>query len=282
MNRRKFIGQTTIGMGAMLALPHFLKASGTVKYKHPVGFQTFPIRDLVSKDFPGTMKMMAGLGYQYTEMCYPAGYANAGFGPLVSVKASDIRKMINDAGLQCPSCHIGMGDLKNNFAQCMDFAHGLGLSQIVSPGLDTPGNTISGYKESAGEFNKIAEKIKSEGMATGLHNHSGEFKMLDGELIYDAIMGALDGDLVKMQFQTEVINLGYKGSTYFEKYPGRFISAHLSDWAAEKKQIPIGQGVIDWKEFFAAAKTGGIRNFFVEMNLENYKDSAAYIHELLG
>jgi sugar phosphate isomerase/epimerase len=282
MNRRKFIGQTTIGMGAMLALPHFLKASGTVKYKHPVGFQTFPIRDLVSKDFPGTMKMMADLGYQYTEMCYPAGYANAGFGPLVSVKASDIRKMINDAGLQCPSCHIGMGDLKNNFAQCMDFAHGLGLSQIVSPGLDTPGNTISGYKESAGEFNKIAEKIKSEGMATGLHNHSGEFKMLDGELIYDAIMGALDGDLVKMQFQTEVINLGYKGSTYFEKYPGRFISAHLSDWAAEKKQIPIGQGVIDWKEFFAAAKTGGIRNFFVEMNLENYKDSAAYIHELLG
>jgi sugar phosphate isomerase/epimerase len=95
-------------------------------------------------------------------------------------------------------------------------------------------------------------------------------------------MGSLDGDLVKMQFQTEVINLGYKGPTYFNKYPGRFISAHLSDWTADKKQVPIGQGVIDWKEFFAAAKTGGIKNFFVEMNFENFKDSAPYIHGLLG
>jgi sugar phosphate isomerase/epimerase len=228
------------------------------------------------------MKMMAGMGYQYTEMCYPKGYAGAGFAPLVDVKPADLRKMIEDAGLQCPSCHIGMGDLKNHFGDCMEFAHGLGLSQIIAPGLETPGKTIADFKEAAGEFNKIAEKIKAEGMATGLHNHNGEFKMLDGQLIYDALMDALDGNLVKMQFQTEVITLGYKGSTYFKKYPGRFISAHLSDWTAEKKQVPVGQGIIDWKGFFEDAKTGGIKNFFVEMNMENYKDSASYIHGLLG
>ncbi|MDB5142068.1 MAG: sugar phosphate isomerase/epimerase [Mucilaginibacter sp.] len=282
LDRRIFIGQSAMGLGAMLVFPQLLRASETAAYKHPVGFQTFPIRDLISKDFAGTLKMMAGMGYQYTEMCYPKGYAGAGFAPLVDVKATDLRKMIEDAGLHCPSCHIGMGDLKNNFGQCMEFAHGLGLSQIIAPGLETPGKSISDYKESAGEFNKIAEKIKGEGMATGLHNHSGEFKMLDGELIYNAIMGALDGNLVKMQFQTEVITLGYKGSTYFKKYPGRFISAHLSDWTADKKQVPIGKGIIDWKEFFEDAKTGGIKNFFVEMNMENYKDSASYIHGLLG
>ncbi len=119
-------------------------------------------------------------------------------------------------------------------------------------------------------------------MHTGLHNHTREFNMLDGELIYDAILSELDGAVVKMQFQTEVMNLGYKASTYFNKYPGRFISAHLSDWTTGKKQAPIGQGIIDWKEFFLTAKTGGVENFFVEMNLENFKDSATYIHELLG
>ena len=282
MNRRKFIGQSAIGLGAMMVLPQLLKANGTAAYKYPVGFQTFPIRDVLSKDFSGTLKMMAGMGYQYTEMCYPKGYANAGFGPLVDVKPADLRKMIEDAGLQCPSCHIGMGNLKNNFGECMEFAHGLGLSQIITPGLEGPGKTIADFKQSAGELNKIAEKIKGEGMPTGLHNHSGEFKMLDNELIYDAIMGALDGNLVKMQFQTEVINLGYKAADYFKKYPGRFISAHLSDWTADKKQVPVGKGVIDWKEFFEAAKTGGVKNFFVEMNMENYKDSASYIHGLLG
>lgn len=282
MNRRKFIGQTGIGMGAAMMLPEFINAAVTAKYKHPVGFQTFPIRDMLSKDFSGTMKMMAGLGYQYTEMCYPKGYAGAGFGPLVDVKAVDLRKMIEDAGMYCPSCHIGMGNLKNNFSECMEFAHALGLSQVVAPGLETPGKTLADFKEAAGEFSKIAAKIKSEGMATGLHNHTGEFKMLDGELIYDAIMEALDGDLVKMQFQTEVINVGFKGSTYFKRYPGRFISAHLSDWTAEKKQAPIGQGIIDWKEFFEDAKTAGIKNFFVEMNMETYRESASYIHGLLG
>jgi len=280
MDRRKFIGQTAIGAGAMLLMPGFLQAAA--KYKTPIGFQTFPMRNVLAKDFEGTMKMMAGLGYQYTEMCYPKGYAGAGFAPLVNVKTADLKKMIEDAGLHCFSCHIGLGSMKANFGECMDFAHGLGLTQIIVPGLETPGKTIADYKAASEDLNKMAEKVKAEGMVTGMHNHSGEFKMLDGELIYDAIMSALDKDLVKMQFQTEVITLGYKGSTYFEKYPGRFISAHLSDWSADKKQEPIGKGIIDWKEFFTAAKTGGVKNFFVEMNMNTYKDSAEYIHGLLG
>jgi sugar phosphate isomerase/epimerase len=152
---------------------------------------------------------------------------------------------------------------------------------MVCPGLDVPGTAISQYQQAAKEFNEIAGKIRKAGMKTALHNHTKEFEMLDGELIYDAIMGALDGDLVKMQFQTEVITLGYKASTYFNKYPGRFISAHLSDWTADKKVVPVGQGIIDWKEFFSAAKTGGVKNFFVEMPLETLKDSAAFIHHLL-
>ena len=117
-------------------------------------------------------------------------------------------------------------------------------------------------------------------MQTGFHNHEFEFAMLDNQLIYDALMSRFDPDLVKMQFQTEVINLGYKASTYFNKYPGRFISSHLSDWTADKKEVTIGQGIIDWKEFFAAAKTGGVKNFFVEMNLDHITDSVNYIHQL--
>ena len=93
-------------------------------------------------------------------------------------------------------------------------------------------------------------------------------------------MAHFDADLVKMQFQTQVITLGYKAADYFTKYPGRFISAHLSDWTADKKEVPIGKGIIDWKQFFDAAKTGGVKNFFVEMNPDTFKDSIAYVHGL--
>ncbi|HWD90052.1 MAG TPA: TIM barrel protein [Mucilaginibacter sp.] len=280
MDRRKFIGTAAAGSAAALLMPELLKAGDLFKAKHPIGFQTYPIRDMVTKDFSGTMKTMAGMGYQYTEMCYPKGYDD--FKPLASIAPADLKKMIEDAGLTCPSCHFGMGDLKNNFKDCMDFAHGLGMTQIVTPGLDTPGKTIDDYKQACGDLNKIAAQVKAEGLATGLHNHEGEFKKIDGVLIYDAILEALDPKLVKMQFQTEVVKLGYNAADYFRIYPGRFISAHLSDWTADKKQVPIGQGVIDWKEFFDTANKTGVKNFFVEMNFDTYKDSATYIHGLLG
>ena len=87
-------------------------------------------------------------------------------------------------------------------------------------------------------------------------------------------------DEISNDWITLVINLGYRASDYFKKYPGRFVSSHLSDWTADKKEVPIGQGVIDWKEFFAAAKTGGVKNFFVEMSPDKFKDSAEYIQKL--
>jgi len=128
---------------------------------------------------------------------------------------------------------------------------------------------------------KIGEKTKKAGIPMGFHNHHMEFAKIDDTLIYDAIMKELDPDYVKMQFQVAVISIGYKAVTYFNKYPGRFISAHLADWSSTtKKEAPIGQGIVDWKEFFANIKTGGVKNIFVEMGMETFKESAEYLHKL--
>ncbi len=39
-------------------------------------------------------------------------------------------------------------------------------------------------------------------------------------------------------------------------------------------------GSLGWKKIFTAAKTGGIQNYFVEMNLEMMKASVPYLHNL--
>jgi sugar phosphate isomerase/epimerase len=283
IDRRAFITKATITVGGSLvfsALPKQLLAAATAA-KTSIGFQTFPIRDMLAKDFAGTLKMMAAQGYQLTEMCSPKGYATIGYGPLVDMKTSDMKAIINDAGLSCPSCHFGFGEFTDKMDESIEFAQGLGLKHMICSTFWLPKTaTLNDYLAAADKLNIAAEKIKKAGMQAGFHNHSFEFAQLDGQLIYDALMKRFDPQLVKMQFQTEVINLGYKASDYFKKYPGRFISAHLSDWTPDKKQVPVGQGVIDWKEFFAAAKTGGVETFFVEMNMDKYKDSAAYIQSL--
>ena len=285
INRRDFLGKASLGIGGAVTLSQLplsiFAESDPIWLNQPIGFQTYPIRTMIVQDFPGTLKIMAGQGYQLVEMCSPQGYVSSGFGSLVNTKPAEMRKIIEDAGLHCPSCHFTFPELTDNLDERIEFAKQLGLTQMICSTFWLPKTAkLNDYLESADKLNKSAEKIKKAGMQAGFHNHEFEFATLDNKLIYDALMGRFDPELVKMQFQTEVINLGYKASTYFNKYPGRFISAHLSDWTADKKEVPIGQGVIDWKEFFAAAKTGSVQNFFVEMKFENLKDSATYIHQL--
>jgi len=53
------------------------------------------------------------------------------------------------------------------------------------------------------------------------------------------------------------------------------------DWSAEEKKIvPIGKGSINWKNLFTAAKTAGIKNYFVEMDWDLMKASVPYLEKL--
>ncbi len=102
--------------------------------------------------------------------------------------------------------------------------------------------------------------------------------------MYDILLEELDPNLVKMQYQTQVITMGIKGSTYFNKYPGRFISAHLQDYDKNdtSKEIALGQGISDWKDFFKAAEKGGLQIVYVEMesNPGTLADSVTYLKNL--
>lgn len=280
INRRAFFAKTAMGLTALALCPSKELIAVAKARNISLGFQTFPIREMLGKDFPGTLKTMAGMGYELVELCSPKGYAQIGFGPLAAMKTTDIKNTIADAGLTCPSCHFGFGEFTDQakLDESIRFSQEMGITQMICSTFWLPETaTLNDYLVAADKLNVAAGKIKAAGLQAGFHNHEFEFRILDRELIYDALMERFDANLVKMQFQTEVINLGYKASDYFKKYPGRFFSAHLSDWTSDKKQVPIGKGVINWKEFFAASKTGGVKNYFVEMRFDTYQESASYI-----
>ncbi len=248
----------------------------------PIGFQVFPIREALAKDFTGTLKEMAAIGYRGVEMCSPPGYVSSGFGPLTKMTAAEMKTQITDAGLKCESCHYGFKELKENLDERIAFAKELGLKQMILSSFGLPkAATLGDWRKAAEELNPIGEKLKKAGLQCGFHNHHGEFAEIDGVLIYDELMRSFDAKLVKMQFQVAVISIGYKASTYMTKYPGRFISLHLADWSsADKKQASVGKGSVDWKELFQAAKKGGVKNYYVEMNMDAMRESYPYLHEL--
>jgi sugar phosphate isomerase/epimerase len=273
LSRREFLAATAGGaaVGPLMADPLGI----------PIGTQTWPIRDAVGRDFPGTLKQVAAMGYRTIEMCSPPSYRE-GFGALAGMSAAEMKKTIETAGLRCESCHYQFREMKENLDERIAFARDLGLKQMILSTFGLPDNaSMASWANAAGDLNKIAEKVAKAGMQAGYHNHNGEFQKIAGEPIYDKLMAEFDPNLVKMQFQVAVISIGYEAATYMQKYPGRFISMHLADWSpVARKQTAVGSGSVDWKALFAAAKTGGVKNYFVEMNLEFMKPSYDFLRNL--
>ncbi|MEO8658349.1 MAG: TIM barrel protein [Bryobacteraceae bacterium] len=248
----------------------------------PIGCQLWPVRDRIATDFTGLLKELAGIGFRTIETCSPPGYTKSGFTALESKKASEVRETVKAAGLRCISCHYPLRELREAADARIDYAKELGLEQMVISSFGLPASAkLADWSHAAEEANRIGEKTKAAGLPLAFHNHNGEFAKIDGVLIYDELMRVFDPKLVKGQFQVTTISLGYDPAEMIAKYSGRIQSLHLSDWSAtEKKSVPVGAGAIDWQKLFAAAKKAGVKNYFVEMELDEMKASYAFLHKL--
>jgi sugar phosphate isomerase/epimerase len=248
----------------------------------PIGCQTWPVREMIGKDFPGTLKQLAAAGFQSVELCSPVGYADEGFAGLAKYKGAELRKILGDAGVTSVSSHFQIEELRANQQDRIAWAKDVGLTQMLVPTLNGPKNpTMDDVKRAADEYNKMAENAAQAGMQQGLHTEDFELSTVGGQRTYDVLLGLLDPRLVKFQFQVANISRGYDAAEYFTKYPGRFLSMHVQGWSTQsKKMMPVGQDSLDWKRIFSAAKIAGIKNYFVEMNLDLMKASVPYLRTL--
>jgi sugar phosphate isomerase/epimerase len=247
----------------------------------PIGCQTWPVRQTIGKDLDGTLRGLAAMGYQNIEMCSPPDYKDLGFGPLRAIPAKELAEKIHAAGLACESCHFPFSGLKAHPEERIAWSKEMGLKQMIISTFWLPKDaTMADWMRAADEANQLGERVRAAGMQLGFHNHDFEFHKIAGDLIYDKLMGEFDAKLIKMQFQVSVISLGYQAADYFEKYPGRFQSIHLQDWSPTgKKEVTLGQGVVDWNKLFAAAKKTGVKNYFVELDGDGLRDSVAFLRK---
>ena len=248
----------------------------------PIGCQTWPVREMIGKDFPATVKQLAAAGFQMIELCSPVGYSDSGFAGLSKYSGAELKRILSDAGVGCVSSHFGIDELRQNQDRAIGWAKDVGLTQMLVPSLGGPKNpTMDDVKRAADEYNKMGERAAKAGLQQGLHNEDFELSMVGGKRTYDVLFDLLDPKLVKFQFQVSTISRGFDAAEYFMKYPGRFISMHVQGWSAEtKKVMPVGQDSLDWRKIFTAAKTGGIKNYFVEMKLEMMKASVPFLRNL--
>jgi len=315
LSRRAFLKRAatdTALVGLIGAQVAKLRAS---PYNWPIGMQIFPLRQLIDTDFRGTMKLVADAGFQTVELLSPWYHAhNFGLADLEKYTGSEIQKILGDLGLKATSAHVDMTECRGQeLPKIIQWAKDRGLSQICVPSLDgptrPPDNTLDTVKRLCDEYNHAGEMSQKAGLQQGLHTEGFELSMVDGKRVFDHMLGGLiDPKLVRFQFQISTISQGLDPVAYFNKYPGRFVSMHLQDVDLTPQPAPppapaqadastssgqtgrgrgrgnaqkaIGQGSVDWKAVFTAAKTGGVQNYFVEQSLELAKAGVPFLKQL--
>jgi sugar phosphate isomerase/epimerase len=250
----------------------------------PIGLQLYSVRDLLPKDFDGTLAKVKTAGYSVVEA---AGYYHK--------TAAEFRHSMDKAGLRCMSTHHPMSELKPRLDEFVEYGKTLGLEYIVCPSPTRKDPAMKGalnledWRWVAGELNKIGEKVKAAGMVFGYHNHGPEFGKENGVVFYDELLRLTDPKVVVFEMDCGwVFSAGRNPLDYIAKTPERFPLLHIKDVEREANgryhSHVLGTGKADYVPILRAAT--GLKQYFVEQEefdidpIEALRQDADYMRKL--
>lgn len=247
----------------------------------PIGVQLYTVEEELKKNFLGTLKRIAIIGYKEVE--------TAGF---FDKKASELRQAFDELRLRCPSAHcVKVEQSDDEILRAADYCKELGAEYMIcaSPNLRDESSradaeksgasvddlmTLDDWRWNAERFNQIGGLLKKSGMRFGYHNHNREFTDYGGTLAFDELLRLTDPNLVVFEMDCGwVVAAGHDPVKYLEKFPLRIRMLHVKDLQAgykpstDKDAAPtteVGRGIVDWKRVFTAAKFAGVSHYFVE------------------
>ena len=261
----------------------------------PLGLQLYSVREYLPKDFAGTLRQIAALGYREVEA--------AGFYGRTAV---EVKQAMQEAGLRCVSAHYSANDLYPAVEKTIEYGKQLGLEWIVCsfPAIKDPGRlkgkpqqpitksfVMEDFRYNAEKFNAIGEKVKAAGMQFAYHNHTMEFQAQDGVVPFDELMKLTDPARVSFELDTGwVVVGGGDPVALLKRYASRIKMLHVKDFKAVQggenpTPAELGQGTLDIHKILAAARGGNVRHCFVEQEafdvpwVESLKMDAEYMRK---
>lgn len=234
-----------------------------------LGLQLYSVRTDMKEDPAGTLYKVGQMGYKYIE---PAGYAD---GKLYGMDPLEFNNIAQSNGLNFLSSHAGRpipdtvdwDEAMKWWDVCIAAHKSAGAKYIVAPSMGkTAYESLAELKRYCDYFNQIGEKCNKEGIRFGYHNHSREFKELEGSVIYDYMLQNTDPDKVMFEMDLYwVVEGGADPLTYFEKYPGRFELWHVKD------EAELGaSGKMNFEAIFNNAEKSGVKYYIVEVEKYNF------------
>jgi sugar phosphate isomerase/epimerase len=247
ISRRQAL-QQALGLGAIAAAP--LRAAAQI----PLAVQVYSVRKEAAADLPGTLALIAKMGYDGVEF---AGFYNH--------SAAAVKKMLAGTGLKAYSSHTGIKVLSGDeLKKSIDFHAEIGCPYLVVPSLGRT-DKADDWRRHADALTEIAGKLKPHKMRTGFHNHAVEFVPVEGKVPMEILFDNTPADVIMQLDVGHCVRAGADPIAYINKYKGRSRSLHIKDFSPQSEDILLGQGIVKWPEVFKAATTaGGTEIYIVE------------------
>jgi sugar phosphate isomerase/epimerase len=226
----------------------------------PISLQLYTVRDLTTKDFAGTVKKVATIGYRAVEL---AGYGNMR-------TPADAKKALDDAGLRVSGAHAGIDALESELNRVLDEAALFGTDNIICPFMpEARRENADAWKSVGASLTKIGDAIKQRGLNFAYHNHSFEFERFGGKSGMEILLESSDPQLVKMELDVYWLKHGGEDPVAFiNKLGSRTLLVHLKDMAGgpERRFAPVGTGILDFKSILSACEKAGVKWGIVEQD----------------
>ncbi len=227
----------------------------------PVGLELYSVRDELAKDLTVTVRAVGKMGYEVVEFFSPYYRWTPDY-------AKEVRKQLDDLGLQCPSTHNGANAFTaEGLGKAIELNRILGAKCIVMASAGRVAG-LDGWKTVADNLSQAAEKLKPLGMRAGFHNHRSEFVLLEGKRPMDVLAANTPKDVTLQLDVGTCVDAGADPVAWIKSNPGRIRSVHCKDWAAGEGrgyQVLFGEGDSPWTQIFEAAESvGGTEYYLIE------------------
>jgi sugar phosphate isomerase/epimerase len=256
-------------LAIMVILPLMNCANTNTEEKHikdkslevpKLSVQLWSVKDVIDKDFKGTLEALAKMGFEGVEF---AGE----FGPYAN-DAKGLKTFLDSLNLKTSGAHISFKQLnEENFDKTVAFYQQLELDTLIV-GWDDRAWHPEGISTIVNLLNKLDKKLAPYNIKTGFHNHELEFEAFQATTYWDYLAVNTSDSVVLQQDVGWTTYAGKDPVAYVKKYPNRTFTTHYKvrlPEGVEGKQPIIGQDTIDWLNLLKAnINVGGTKWIVVE------------------
>ncbi|MEC0111199.1 sugar phosphate isomerase/epimerase [Paenibacillus taichungensis] len=227
-----------------------------------IGLQLFTVRENLAKDFTGTLRRVAELGYEGVEF--------AGYGGLTAEALKDLLQELN---LKAIGAHVSITKMKADLNKEIEYLRAIDASYLICPHIAAEDRlTPQAWRSLFAYFTEAGQQVKEKGLQFAYHNHAFEFEMkVNNQYVFDAIYASTPPEALQVELDAGWIQFaGLDSLQYIANYAGRLPLLHLKDFKGvvdgHINTVELGEGEIDLQSVIQAGSDAGVEWIIVEQD----------------